>query len=102
MIVPTWAASSTCGIWASMGLVRSCTIKLRPCALAQHALNRAPVCVLQVFSATPAQLTAKLDCLPIMRAFIEEQRFPRGNTMDINAVPFEVVRKGLLDIENHL
>ena len=53
IIVPAWAASSTCGTCASIGLVKSCTISVIPCPFAQHRLSNAPVCVLQVFSATP-------------------------------------------------
>ena len=59
MIVPVWAASRTCGIWASIGLVKSWTISVIPCAFAQHALNSAPLCVLHVFSATPVQPSSR-------------------------------------------
>ena len=53
MIVPTCAASKQCGICASIGFVRSCTINVIPCAFAQQADRIAPVCVLHVFNATP-------------------------------------------------
>jgi len=54
-MVPTLAASKTCEICASIGLVRSCTINVMPCCLAQQRLSSAPVSVLQVFNATPGQ-----------------------------------------------
>ena len=55
MIVPECAASRTCGICASIGLVRSWTVSVIPCAFAQSRLSSAPVCVLHVLSATPDQ-----------------------------------------------
>ena len=58
-IVPTCAARRTCGICASIGLLKSCTMICMPCALAQQPLKSAPLWVLQVFSATPVQPSSR-------------------------------------------
>ena len=103
MIVPAWAARSTCGIWASIGFDRSWTIKVIPCALAQQRLSKAPVCVLQVFSATPgpAQRPAELDEVPVVGALVHEQRLPRRDAVDVDPVRFQLVGERLLDVEDH-
>src|ERR1051325_3072780 len=95
MIVPTCAASSTCGICASIGLVRSCTINCIPCALAQQALKRAPVCVLHVFSATPVQPSSRPNLTSLteqLKARAQQQNIPIvgvSETMPLGAQTFQ-------------
>jgi len=50
--------------------------------------------------AGPAKPHAQTDHSPIVGALIEKQRLPGAHRMNIDPVPFEVVGKGLLDIEN--
>jgi len=73
-----------------------------PCALAQQALRIAPVCVLQVLSATPpAEFAAEPDQLPIVRALVEKQRLAGGDAVHVDAVSLELVRERLFDVEDH-
>ncbi len=77
-------------------LVRSCTIRVMPRALAQQRLRRAPVCVLHVFRATPdhPRPVAEPDKTPIVRAFVHEERLARADAVDVDAVRLEVVGEG--------
>ena len=103
MIVPAWAARSTCGTWASIGLDRSWTMRVIPCARAQQRLSRAPVCVLQVLSATPDQPSSRpsSDEPPVVCALVHEQRLARRDAVHVDPMGFEVVGERLLHVEQH-
>ena len=72
-----------------------------PCAFAQQRLRSAPVCVLQVFSATPLQprLPPEFHKLPVVRALIEEERLARGDAAHVEHVVLQLIREGLLHVE---
>ena len=64
--------------------MRSCTIKVIPCAFAQHKLNNAPVNVLHVFNATPVQPNSRPSFTPW--AVRRIHRYATGIPRLINAV----------------
>ena len=49
----------------------------------------------------PAQLAAHFHQPPVMRALVQEQRFAGRYAMHVNGMPFQLVRKRLLNIKNH-
>src|SRR5689334_25279667 len=51
--------------------------------------------------ARPTQLAPKAHEPPIVRAFIQKQRFARRNAVNIDRLLLEVVWERLLDVENH-
>lgn len=51
--------------------------------------------------ACPAERTAEFDEIPVVGAFIHEEGFAGGDAVDVDGVGEEVVRKRLLDVEEH-
>ena len=72
-----------------------------PCAAAQRRLSKAPVWVLQVFSATPVhpEFAATPDLAPVMRAFVQEERPARAHGMHGNGMLGQLIGERLFDIQ---
>ena len=94
----------TCGIWASIGLVKSCTISAMSWARAQQSERIAPVCVLHVFSATPVQpsdwpsfTNRQLWALSSMKS-----GFRCGNAAHVDPLLLQIVGERLFDVQNHV
>ena len=49
--------------------------------------------------AAPAETAAEADELPIVGAFVEEQRLACGDAPDVDLMRLEIIREGLLDVE---
>ena len=50
----------------------------------------------------PTQLAPEAHVLPVVRALVEKQRLALAATVRVDGVLFEVIRKGLLHIQEHL
>ena len=76
------------GICASMGFVRSCTMRVMPCARAQQRESRAPGLGFAGFERNtgPAELPPQAYDAPVVRAFVHEEGFARGDAVYVEGV----------------
>ena len=103
MIVPAWAARSTCGDLREHRVGEVLDHQRHPVGLGPAEGEERPGLRLAGLErdARPAQLAAQPDEPPVVGTLVHEQRLPRRDAVHVDAMGLEVVRERLLDVEQH-